>query len=91
MRSTMRADDNVAATGGFLVTPEQQMTIRAIGRIQSIDQLANSVVTTRDGIPIFLKHVARVQLAPAFKVGDSIINGQPGIEIERRSAQRHDG
>lgn len=75
------ADANVVASGGFLTTPEQQMTIRAIGRIANVDQLANSVVSTRDGIPILLKHVATVEIGPALKYGDAIVNGQPGIEL----------
>ena len=75
------AHSNSALSGGFLVMPEQQMTIRAIGRIQNIAQLADSVITTRDGVPILLKHVARVEIGPAFKVGDAIINGKPGIEL----------
>jgi CzcA family heavy metal efflux pump len=75
------ANSNVTASGGYLTMPERQLTIRALGRIQNIAQLANSVVATRDGTPILLRHVARVAIAPGFKVGDAIVNGQPGIEL----------
>ena len=72
---------NISAPGGYLVTPEQQFPIRGIGRTADIGELANSVITTRDGTPVLLKHVADVEVGPAFKVGDAVINGRPGVEI----------
>ncbi len=72
---------NVVASGGFLTTSEQQFTIRAMGRVHNISELSNSVVATRDGVPILLKHVARVEIGHAFQFGDSIVNGHPGVEI----------
>jgi len=75
------ANSNVTASGGYLTTPERQITIRAVGRIENVNQLAGSVVATRDGTPILLKHVARIDIGPAFKFGDAIVNGQPGIEL----------
>jgi CzcA family heavy metal efflux pump len=72
---------NVSVSGGFLVTPEQTMPIRGMGRTANVTDLANSVVASRDGIPILLKHLARVDIGPGFKVGDAAINGQPGVEL----------
>jgi CzcA family heavy metal efflux pump len=72
---------NVVAPAGFMVTADRQLPIRAIGRVRDLTDIADSVVTTRDGIPVLVKHVADVKIGPAFKYGDAVINGRPGVEI----------
>jgi cation efflux system protein involved in nickel and cobalt tolerance len=70
---------NVNAAGGFLTTPDQEMIIRGVGRLESIDQLGESVVTARDGKPVLLRDVAAVQIGAALKRGNGSVNGQPAI------------
>jgi cation efflux system protein involved in nickel and cobalt tolerance len=70
---------NVNAAGGFLTTPDQEMIIRGVGRLESIDQLGESVVTARDGKPVLLRDVAVVQIGAALKRGNGSANGQPAI------------
>ncbi len=72
---------NVVAAGGFLVSPDKQLTIRGMGRTRKISDLENSVVATREGTPVLLKHVADVRIGPAFKIGDALINAQPAVEL----------
>src|SRR5207248_9855790 len=56
---------NVNASGGFLERPDLEYFIRARGRINTLDDLANSVVTVRDKTPILVKNIADVRLGPA--------------------------
>lgn len=72
---------NVIAPAGVMVSEDKQYPIRAIGRVQDIDDIANSVVVSRNGVPVLVRHVAEVQIAPAFKIGDAMINGKPGVEL----------
>lgn len=72
---------NTIAPGGYLVTPDQTISILGSARVKTISDLADSVVVVRDGTPVLLRHLARVAVAPAFKVGDTVINGQPGVYI----------
>ncbi|MBF2050760.1 MAG: efflux RND transporter permease subunit [Elainella sp. C42_A2020_010] len=72
---------NVNAAGGFLTTPDQEMIIRGVGRLESIDQLGKSVVTARDGKPVLLRDVAEVQIGAALKRGDGSVNGQPAVVV----------
>lgn len=72
---------NISAPGGYLISQDQQLPIRGIGRIGNIEELANSVITSRNGTPVLLRHVASIEIGPAFKIGDAVINGQPGVEI----------
>ncbi|MBX9770417.1 MAG: efflux RND transporter permease subunit, partial [Candidatus Obscuribacterales bacterium] len=67
------------ATGGFLRTAEQEHVIRGLGRATSVDELERAVITTRNGVPILLNRVAKVQIGGAFKIGDGAVNGHPGV------------
>ncbi|MGH9853947.1 MAG: efflux RND transporter permease subunit, partial [Blastocatellia bacterium] len=52
---------NVNASGGFLERPNEEYLIRARGRVYSIEDLENAVVTVRDGAPVLVKNVATVK------------------------------
>jgi len=67
-------DANVNASGGFLERPNEEYFIRARGRVNSLEELANSVVTVRNATPILLKNVAAVRIGPALKRGDGSFN-----------------
>lgn len=65
-------NSNENATGGYL--DEQgpnELLVRALGRVQSIDDLRKVVVTMRDGRPIALAQIARVVEGAQVKRGDS--------------------
>lgn len=72
---------NANAAGGFLITPDQEQIIRGVGRIESIEQLAQSVVTARDGKPVLLQDVASVQIGAALQRGDASANGQRAVVV----------
>ncbi len=65
-------NSNENATGGYL--DEQgpnELLVRALGRVQSIEDLQKVVVTIRDGKPIALAQIASVVEGPQVKRGDS--------------------
>lgn len=72
---------NVVLPSGYIVSSDKQFSIRGGGRIASISDLRNSVVVSREGTPVLLRHLATVAVAPAFKIGDAVINGEPGVEL----------
>src|SRR5437870_4622396 len=65
---------NVNSSGGFLERPNEEYLIRARGRVNTVEELANSVVTVRNNTPILVKNVATVRLGPALKRGDGSFN-----------------
>ena len=76
-------NSNVNTTGGYL--DEQgpnELLVRALGRIQSVDDLKKVVVTIRDGRPVALTQIARVVEGPQVQRGDSSafvrVDGQDG-------------
>ncbi len=63
---------NENATGGYLDQQgPNELLVRSLGRIQSVDDLRNVVVTIRDGRPVALSQVAEVVEAAQVKRGDS--------------------
>ena len=72
---------NVNAPGGFLTTPDQELLIRGVGRIESLDQLKQSAITARNGTPVLLSQVADVQIGAALKRGDASLNGKKAIIV----------
>ena len=65
-------NSNANATGGYL--DEQgpnELLVRALGRVRSIEDLQKVVVTMREGRPIALSQIARVVEGAQVKRGDS--------------------
>ncbi|MBD6615295.1 efflux RND transporter permease subunit [Komarekiella sp. 'clone 1'] len=72
---------NVNAPGGYLITPDREKLIRGIGRIESIEELQQSVITARNGTPVKISDVADVQIGAAIKRGDGSFNGEKAIVV----------
>jgi cation efflux system protein involved in nickel and cobalt tolerance len=70
---------NSNAPGGFLIGGGQELLVRGIGQVTSIDDLQNSVVKVQNGKPILLQDVAEVRTGAALKRGDGSFNGQPAV------------
>ncbi|MDR3591748.1 MAG: CusA/CzcA family heavy metal efflux RND transporter [Negativicutes bacterium] len=64
----------------------QEYVIRGLGLVQSMDDIANIVVTQNSNVPVYVKNVARVTLGPDFRRGVLTKFGQEvvgGIVIQR--------
>ncbi|MDZ8052399.1 MAG: efflux RND transporter permease subunit [Aulosira sp. ZfuCHP01] len=70
---------NSNAPGGFLITPDQEILVRGVGRIESIEQLKKSVIKATNGTPIVLEQVADVQIGSALKRGDGSFAGKKAV------------
>ena len=67
---------NTNAPGGYLITPDKETLIRGVGRIETLEGLKYSAITSRQGTPVRIADVADVQLGAAIKRGDGNLNGQ---------------
>jgi cobalt-zinc-cadmium resistance protein CzcA len=62
--------NNATAGGGYLVRSGEQLLVRGEGRIQSLDEIGDVLIETRnDGVPVLVRDVARVHLAPLIRQG----------------------
>src|SRR5829696_3800238 len=72
---------NENASGGVYMDKGQEYVIRGIGRVQSADDIAKTVVAVRGGIPVLLSQVADVRVGAAPKYGDGSVNAKPGVVL----------
>lgn len=74
---------NVNSTGGFELTANNEYLIRNLGRIQTLDDLADSVIPktiSHEAPALTLRQVADIRLGgPLAKRGDASVSGKPGV------------
>jgi CzcA family heavy metal efflux pump len=75
------AGSNVNAAGGILRNAEKESIIRGIGRVNSPEEIAQAVVTSRGGTPVTLNNIADIKIGPEFKIGDAIVDGHRGVVL----------
>jgi heavy metal efflux system protein len=72
--------NNATAGGGYLVRAGEQLLVRGEGRIQSLDEIGDVLIETRDdGVPVRVRDVARVHLAPLIRQGAVTRDGRGEI------------
>lgn len=72
---------NANASGGVYMDKGQEYVIRGIGRVQSLEDLARTVVAVRGGVPVVLGQVADVRIGSAPKFGDGSVDATPGVVL----------
>ena len=69
------------AGGGFIDLNSREYLIRHLGRTHRVEDLRGLAVAWRDGRPILLGQVARVDFAAGLKRGDAGYNGVPAVVL----------
>lgn len=79
---------NQNTTGGFYNQYGSEVLIRNVGRAYTLDDLKNTVVANREGLPVLLSQVAEVKFGAAQKRGDASINAKPAVilTVEKQPA-----
>ena len=72
---------NSNATGGYLNQGGNELLVRSLGRIQSVNDLASVVIKAAADRPVVLGQVARVAEAAQVKRGDAAVNGLPAVML----------
>ena len=70
---------NVNASGGVFMDGGQEYLIRATGRVQHLDDIAQTVLAVREGTPVTLGDVAEVKIGPATRLGDGSANANRAV------------
>jgi Cu/Ag efflux pump CusA len=74
-------ESNTNSSGGVYMDSGQEYLIRGIGRVQSLEDIANSIVMIRGELPVLIRDVAEVKIGPAIKFGDGSANGKPAVIV----------
>ena len=61
---------NTNVPGAFLQKPGQELIVSGVGRITSLDDIKNTVIVLRGGVPITIANVAEVGFGGEIKRGD---------------------
>ena len=70
---------NQNTTGNFFNRFGSEVLIRNVGRANTLEDLAQTVVGNKDGLPVILSQVADVKFGSALKRGDASINAKPAV------------
>ena len=66
------AGNNSNFGGGYIEHAEQQYTIRGLGRASGAGDLENTVVLAHDGVPVLLREIGAVAMAPLLRYGATL-------------------
>lgn len=54
-------------SGGVITKGSQEILIKGLGRIETLEHIKNSVITSRDNVPVHVKDVAEVKVGTKFR------------------------
>ncbi|ROH86215.1 efflux RND transporter permease subunit [Pseudomethylobacillus aquaticus] len=69
------ARNNANSGGGILPHYAEQYLIRGVGLVQNLDDIRSIVLKEQNGVPVYMRDVAEVQLGYEVRVGGVIKNG----------------
>jgi cobalt-zinc-cadmium resistance protein CzcA len=63
------ANNNVNAGGGFIEEGQQQINVRAVGLVRSVQDIEQTVLKAQNGVPILVKDIAVVTQGSKVRLG----------------------
>ncbi|MDR5170543.1 efflux RND transporter permease subunit [Methylobacillus sp. Pita2] len=69
------ARNNANSGGGVLPQYAEQYLIRGVGLIENLDDIRNIVLKEQNGVPVYMRDVAEVQIGHEVRVGTVVKNG----------------
>ena len=73
--------ENVNLSGGRLEQGTQRFLVRTLNEFESVEQMANAIIATRDGRPVYLRDVANVTRGYKDREAITRVNGKESIEL----------
>ncbi|MET0270673.1 MAG: CusA/CzcA family heavy metal efflux RND transporter, partial [Sphingomonas sp.] len=67
--------NNTSAGAGVVDRNGEGLAVRSDGRVRNADELARTVVATREGVPILLNQIATIRTGQALRMGSASENG----------------
>ncbi len=73
--------ENVNLSGGRLEQGTQRFLVRTLNEFESVEQMANAIIATKDGRPVYLRDVANVTRGYKDREAITRVNGKESIEL----------
>ncbi len=68
-------------SGGVILKGTQETLIKGLGRLETLDHIKNTVITSRNDIPVFVRDVAEVKVGAEFRRESGGHNGQESVYV----------
>lgn len=68
-------------SGGIVLKGSQELLVKGLGRIEALDHIENTVIASRNNVPVFVKDVADVKVGGKFRRGAASYNGQEAVQV----------
>lgn len=69
-------NNNVSIGAGYIENQSESYLVKADGRIESPEEIGDIIVASHNGIPIYMKDVADVNIGKELRTGSATENGQ---------------
>ncbi|HZF17706.1 MAG TPA: efflux RND transporter permease subunit [Steroidobacteraceae bacterium] len=73
--------ENVNLSGGRLEQGSQRYLVRTLNEFQSVEEMANAIITTVDGKPVYLRDIADVRRGYKDREAITRVDGKESIEL----------
>jgi cobalt-zinc-cadmium resistance protein CzcA len=68
-------------SGGLILKGPQELLVKGLGRIDTLEHIKNSVITERNNIPVLVRDVADVQVGAKFRRESGSHNAQEAVYV----------
>ena len=68
--------NNVSRGAGYVERNGEGYVVRSVGRLESMSDIENAVIASRDGVPIHVRDVATVEIGRELRSGSASADGQ---------------
>ena len=73
------AKNNLNLGAGIMERGDEELIVRSLGLVESLEDIENTVISARQGSPVYIKDIATVEFGKAFRRGVASLNGQKEI------------
>jgi cobalt-zinc-cadmium resistance protein CzcA len=68
-------------SGGIISQGSQEILIKGLGRIETLNNIQNTVITSRNNVPVYVKDVAEVEVGPKFRRESGSHNAREAVYV----------
>jgi Cu/Ag efflux pump CusA len=68
-------------SGGVISKGAQEVLIKGLGRIETLDHIKTTVITSRNNVPVYVKDVAEVKIGPKFRRESGSHNAKESVYV----------
>jgi len=68
-------------SGGIILKGAQEVLVKGIGKIETIEHIENTVITSRNNVPVYIKDVAEVKVGGKFRRDAASHNAKEAVYV----------